>query len=55
MQGWSSVGLNPRRTYRLSTYAPAEGGATPLAIWPLIELELREKKTSVSGATRRSD
>ena len=51
--------LNPRRrTYRFSTYTPAEGGgvdATPLAVWPLIELELRGKKTSVSGVTRRSD
>ena len=32
--------FNPHRTYRFSTYAPAEGG-TPLAVWPLIELELR--------------
>ena len=38
--------LNPRRTYRFSTSAPAEGGggATPLAVWLLIELELRGKK-----------
>ena len=42
--------------YRFSIYAPAErGGATPLAVWPLIELEFRGKKTSVSGVTRRSD
>ena len=35
--------VNPRRTYRFSTY---EGGmrTLPLAVWPLIELELREKK-----------
>ena len=35
--------FNPSQTYRFSTYAPAEGGATPLTVWPLIELELRGK------------
>ena len=36
--------FNARRPYRFSTYAPAEVGrvgATPLTVWPLIELELR--------------
>ena len=35
----------------ICTYAPAEGeggvGATPLAVWPLIELELRGKNERV--------
>ena len=40
--------FNPRRTYRFSSYAPAEGvGTTPLAVWPLIELELWGKNERV--------
>ena len=31
------------------------GGATPLAVWPLIELELRGKNERVGRYTRRSD
>ena len=45
----TSARVNPRRTYRFSTYTPAEGGggwgdSLPLAVWPLIELEFRGKK-----------
>ena len=36
--------FNPRRTYRFSTFAPAEGGGVTLTVWPLIELEHRGKK-----------
>ena len=43
--------LNPRRTYRFYTYAPADGGGgwcdPPSPFWPLIELELREKNERV--------
>ena len=54
-----TVDFNPRRTYRFSTYAPGEGGwggvrLPPLAVWPLIELELRGKNERV-GVTRRSE
>ena len=39
--------LNPRRTYRFSTYRGGglvRVGAILLAVWPLMELELRGKK-----------
>ena len=48
---WHHCVLNPRQTYRFSTYTPAEGGGAgatpPLAVWPLIELELSGKNERV--------
>ena len=44
----TKTGLNPRQTERFSAYAPAKargvGSYDPLAVSPLIELELRKNE-----------